>query len=317
MKEAGEGSGESPPAITLKPWDPKTPYLEAIKKADAAARYATYLDQRPSYKDSTAFFLDCADYFYAEKQPVLALRVLSNVAEMKIESAPLSRILGYRLAQGGELDLAIEVFKGVTRLKPEEPQSWRDLGLALAQAKQWKSACSNLETVVLGKWDSRFPDIELIVLGELNEVLSQARNAGSLEVLTTLPADLQTRLDCDLRVILTWDADACDMDLWVTEPSGEKAFYGHRETTIGGAFGRDFTQGYGPEEYLVKKAMPGTYKIQINYYGNHQQIIAGATTVQVLVIKNYGRPNEERTAVTRRLKDNQEVLDLADVAFGK
>ena len=66
---------------------------------------------------------------------------------------------------------------------------------------------------------------------------------------------------------------------------------------------------------MVKKAMKGTYKIQINYYGNRQQLLAGDTTIQVLVVKNWGRPNEERTAVTRRLKDKQEVLDIADVVF--
>jgi tetratricopeptide (TPR) repeat protein len=315
-EESGAG-GESPSSITLKSWDPKTPYLEAWKSVkDPAALYSCYLDQRAKYLDSTAFFLDAADYFYAQKQRVLAVRILSNIAEMKLESAPLLRILAYRLEQGGSVDLAIEVFRAVTKIRPEEPQSWRDLGLALAEAKQWREAVANLEKVVLGRWDARFPDIEVIALGELNETLARAKT-DTQEKLTSLPDDLLDRLDTDLRIILTWDADACDMDLWVTEPSGEKAFYGHTSTTIGGAFGKDFTQGYGPEEYLLKKAMPGTYKIQVNYYGNHQQILAGATTIQVLVIKNYGRPNEERIAVTRRLQDNKEVLDVADVAFGK
>ncbi|MBI3724694.1 DUF2135 domain-containing protein, partial [bacterium] len=102
-----------------------------------------------------------------------------------------------------------------------------------------------------------------------------------------------------------------------TEPSGEKAFYGHTETTIGGAFGKDFTQGYGPEEYLLRAAMKGAYKIQVNYYGNRQQVIAGDTTIQVTVIKNYGRKNEERRSVTRRLKEWRECLDVAEVAFEK
>jgi Ca-activated chloride channel homolog len=298
----------------LKPWDPKTPYIEAFKKVtDKSALYAAYLEQRASYSSSTAFFLDSADYFFGQKEPGLALRILSNLAELELESAPLLRILGYRLAQVGELDLAAATFKLVARMRPEEPQSLRDLGLVQADAKHFADSVSNLEKVVLGKWDGRFPDIDLIALGELNDVI---RRAGAKSG-TTLPDDLIQPLECDLRVILTWDADACDMDLWVTEPSGEKAFYGHRGTTIGGAFGQDFTQGYGPEEYMVKKAMKGTFKIQINYYGNRQQLLAGDTTIQVLVVKNWGRPNEERQAVTRRLKDKQEVLDIADIIFEK
>lgn len=38
----------------------------------------------------------------------------------------------------------------------------------------------------------------------------------------------------DLRVVLTWYADNTDIDLWVTDPKGEKAFYGHQLTYQGG-----------------------------------------------------------------------------------
>jgi uncharacterized protein YfaP (DUF2135 family) len=42
--------------------------------------------------------------------------------------------------------------------------------------------------------------------------------------------------------MMTWHADNTDIDLWVTEPSGEKAYYGHNCTTIGGLVSRDFTK---------------------------------------------------------------------------
>ena len=37
-----------------------------------------------------------------------------------------------------------------------------------------------------------------------------------------LDARLIKNLDTDVRIVLTWDADQTDVDLWVTEPSGEK-----------------------------------------------------------------------------------------------
>ena len=101
----------------------------------------------------------------------------------------------------------------------------------------------------------------MIALGELNDVLARAGRAGAGKVTCGLPEDLLGALDVDLRIILTWDADACDMDLWVIEPTGEKAFFGNTLTTVGGLFGRDFTRGYGPEEYLLHRAQKGTYKV--------------------------------------------------------
>jgi uncharacterized protein YfaP (DUF2135 family) len=50
----------------------------------------------------------------------------------------------------------------------------------------------------------------------------------------------------DLRVVLSWDADNSDMDLWVTDPNGERAYYGNRLTYQGGRMSQDFTGGYGP-----------------------------------------------------------------------
>ena len=122
----------------------------------------------------------------------------------------------------------------------------------------------------------------------------------------------------DLRVILTWDADNCDMDLWVVDPNKEKCYYAHRQTYMGGRMSRDFTQGYGPEEYMVRKAKDGVYEVQVNYYGNSQQIIAGATTVQLKLFLNYGRPEETVKEVTLRLKDKKEVITVGQfrIRFG-
>ncbi len=35
-------------------------------------------------------------------------------------------------------------------------------------------------------------------------------------------------LPLDLRITLAWDAGNTDIDLWVIDPNGEKAYYGHR-----------------------------------------------------------------------------------------
>ncbi|MCE9581484.1 MAG: DUF2135 domain-containing protein [Planctomycetes bacterium] len=309
--EDGKPSG---PGIALKPWTPDTPYLKALRAAGDGA-FIVYGKLRAEYGHSSAFFLDCADFFLDErKDRKAALQILSNIAEMNLGSPQLLRILGHRLDQMEETSLAAEVFRDVLRLRPEEPQSYRDLALVLAKRAEYAESIALLEKVVLGTWDGRFPELEVLALGELNEIVTVCRAKTGKEF-HTLPADLVASLPCDLRVTLTWDADACDMDLWVVEPDGEKAFYGHRETMSGGRFGPDFTQGYGPEEYLVKKAISGKFQVKIDFYGNTQQVLAGATTVQICIYKNYGRPNQEKIEVTRRLKDVKEVLDLAEVSF--
>ncbi len=114
----------------------------------------------------------------------------------------------------------------------------------------------------------------------------------------------------DLRVVLTWDADNTDIDLWVTDPNGETCKYDHNLTYQGGLISRDFTRGYGPEEFVLRMAKPGTYRIQANYYGNTQQIISGITTLQLAFQTGFGTPEFEEKSVTVRLKDIKEVIHV-------
>ncbi len=312
--KASEGATSTPqPAIVIKAWDPQTPYVKAIKDAEAGDEYRVYRKHRDQYGTSPAFFLDCADVFFNQKDSDTALRVLSNIAELELENAALLRVLGHRLAQMDKLDLAILVFEEVLKLRPEEPQSYRDLALVLARRGDYRRAIELLYHVVLNQWD-RFAEIELIALMELNNILDKAQRAGE-EDLPYVDERLVKNLEVDVRIILTWDADLTDIDLWVIEPSEEKAFYSHRRTTIGGNFSRDFTQGYGPEEYMVRKAMNGMYDIKTNFFGSSAQQLIGSVTLQVDVFTHYGRENENRKSITLRLKERKETVDIGEIEF--
>jgi hypothetical protein len=298
--------------ITLAKWDPQTPYLQALRQKPNSAWYATYLDQKKQYANSSAFYLDVADFFAEAGQRDVALRILSNIAEMELENHQLLRILGYRLMQTGHYALAIAVFEDVLKIRAEEPQSYRDLGLAFAADKQCQQAVDRLYDVVRKAWDDRFPEIELIALHELNAIVATC--GGKLDV-GKFDERLVQNLPVDIRVILTWDADNCDIDLWVIDPNGEQCDYSHQATYIGGRMSRDFTRGYGPEEFLLKRALPGKYQIKANYYGNRQQILAGATTIQATLFTNFGKPNQKQKAITLRLKDTKEVVNVGEFEF--
>ncbi len=304
-------AGQSAPdaSITLKKWTADAPYIQRMKAASSENIYAIYLDEKPGYLNSSAFFLDAADMLLEKNQRDLALRVLSNLAEMDLENRQVLRILGYRLIQAGAPELAIPVLEKVQQLAEEEPQSFRDLGLAYAAAHQDQKAIEQLYEVVLRPWDGRFAEIELIALAELNSII-----ATSKQKLDTANMDprLLKNMPLDLRVILTWDADNSDMDLWVTDPNGEKCFYGNKSTYQGGRMSDDFTGGYGPEEFSLRHAKPGKYKIETNFFGNRQQVVAGATTLQVYLTTGFGTPKAKQQSVTLRLKDAQETVFVGE-----
>ena len=301
------------PVVSLKPWDPKTPYLAALRTTQPGAKYEVYLEQRRQFGQSPAFYLDSGDHFQKSGLPGLALRIWSNLAEMELENPALLRILAHRLGQAGWLELSALTFEEILRLRPEEPQSFRDLALVAGRLKDYPRAIGLLNRVVLGHWDRRFPEIELIALMELNALIVKAKAVG-IQGFSVDPRLIKL-LDVDLRILLTWDADLTDMDLWVIEPSGEKAYYSHRKTTIGGRVSRDFTRGYGPEEYLLHKAMKGKYAIRVKYFSSRAPRLSGSVTLQVDIFTHFGRPNATHRSITVRLRRSKEIIDVGDISF--
>jgi len=330
MKKADGGEvdpGPPPPSISLKAWDPATPYLAALKASPGSEHLRVYLTQRDSFGTSPAFFLDCADFFLGQGARSVGLRVLSNIVELDLEDPALLRVLASRLVQIEEFDLAILTFERVAELRPDEPQSHRDLALALSRRAAARAADPNqrvaalndyqraldlLAKVVMDEWE-RFAEIELLALVELNNFLPKAQQLGEVRV----PVDnrLIKPLDMDIRIVMSWDADLTDMDLHVLEPSGEEAYYSHNRTRIGGRVSRDFTQGYGPEEYSIRKAMKGTYTVRTKFFGSSAAELQGAVTLYLDLYTDYGRPTEQRQSITIRLAENKETFTVGEITF--
>lgn len=298
--------------IALRAWAPDSRYARRMRAAAAADAYAVYLDERPGYVNSTAFFLDAADILAERGQPALAARVVSNLAEMELEDRHVLRILAYRLLQMKRVALALPVLERVRDLAPDEPQSWRDLGLARARVGDPQGAIDALWHVVETPWHGRFPSIETIALAELNAIAAQSRAAGKSVDTSRVPAELARNLPVQLRVVLSWDADNTDIDLWVTDPDGERAYYGHRLTRQGGAMSNDFTGGYGPEEFVLRDPKPGRYRIQAQFYGHRQQVVAPSTTLMLALTTGFGTPSAKLSETIVRLSGASEVIDVGE-----
>jgi tetratricopeptide (TPR) repeat protein len=298
--------------ISVAAWNPKVPYLKSLRSVPLEKAYERYLNLKVKYAEQPSFYIDVCDFFIQKKEPKIAVRVLSNLAEMQLKDPALLRVLAQKLVQLKSYKMAIGILKSVIDLRPEEPQSYRDYGLALAQMGKHNEAVRQLYKVVQKSYDGRFEGIHLIALNEINHLIAQHPK----EIDTKgIPEYFLVQLPMDIRIVLNWDADNTDVDLWVTEPNQEKCMYSYKLTSNGGRISNDFTQGYGPEEYLIRNAPKGTYRIQAHYYGNHRPTLSGKAILTVQFYQYYGTPYEVKREVTRRLSVVDEELDLATFDF--
>jgi len=286
----------------LKP-ETSTRYLEQLKAASPADRYAVYLQLRKEYLHVPLFYFHVAEFFLAAGEKAQGLRILSNIAALDAENYELLKMMAYKLKEAGQTEAACITFRKVLEWRPFEPQSYRDYGLALEDAGRYQAALDTLYLALTKNYnagiEAQYPGFEETLLPEINELISL--HGKGLEI-GRVPKRLIAAMPVDMRVVLNWNLNNTDIDLWVTDPDNERCYYGHRSTEMGGRISNDFTQGLGPEQFLLRKAVKGRYKVEVNYYGDTQVRLAGETTVLVEVYTNYGTPQQQRRLVTLQMK---------------
>jgi hypothetical protein len=317
----------------LKAWSPDREYIKAMKaKGDSAeAQYAEYIVQRAVHGGSPAFFLDCAHHLLQKEQSApLGLRVITTLADMKLEDPRLLRILAMTLLQyggRGMLGQALWLLELVARLKAEEPQSHREVGLTHVAIGNFQEGIDKLWKVVTEEWAQRFQHIEDEVLLELNRTVWLANKAGVQVNVSHIPKEFLVHNPMEIHCTITWDTDDTCIDLHIKEPQGETCNYSHFTTSIGGWSSPDYPgcTAYSTSmlrEYMIKCAFPGTYKLGCNYYSNYRQDLTGGTMIWFTVYTNWCTDREERIFTALRLDCNstspsaRSTYEIGEVSYG-
>jgi TonB-dependent SusC/RagA subfamily outer membrane receptor len=301
-KENDEGE----PEIKLEEKKSSVTYLKTVAKVPRSQQYATYLQLRDKNLLNPSFYYDMAGFFLKQNR-ALGMQILTNLGELDFQNHELYKLFAFRLKELGEKDLALHIFRKVLLWRPQEPQSYRDYALALADKGRYQSALDTLFLALTKEYDenimSNYDGIEETIVTELNHLITKYKpfvNTSSID------KKLIHSMSVDIRVVLNWNMNDTDIDLWITDPNGEKCFFSNPQTKIGGHLSEDFTDGYGPEQFLLKKAVKGKYKIQVHYYGENSAKIAGRTTLLAEIFTNYARNNEQRKLITLQLEGEEE-----------
>jgi hypothetical protein len=214
-----------------------------------------------------------------------------------------------RLLRYGRIERAIWLYERAYLQSDYLPQTRRTLALALAKrAANAKPAAARadlrravglLNEIVMKNWDEAYDGIEMVALMEANELLAKLMALGEKDI--PLDPRLRALLDLDIRVVIEWNTAATDMDLWVDEPTGERAIYNHPRTEIGGRLSNDMTAGFGPEEYMLRRAVPGEYRISVNVYASDAINPNGTTVVTAHLLRNFGRANQHEETMELEL----------------
>jgi len=302
-------------SINVAKWQADAPYLTALGKSSPDNRIETYRSLKKNFGTLPVFYMDVALWLHEKKESELAIRVLSNLSELHPEIPELMRMHAYSLIQMQRYQEAIMQLVTVAQLLPLELTSHRDLANAW-QLKAIKSQNAdafkkavNYYIAALNTYSESDISQALMILHELNRLIYLAKN--NIEVgAVDLPKALLVNLPLDLFISMQWNKDATDVDLWVTEPTGQTINYTKKKGISGSYLPFDDTTGYGPEIYMNRFSLPGEYNIQAKLYNDRSTKLLGPNTLFLSIYSHYGTDQETVKHSTLRLKDKKEVVDV-------
>lgn len=252
---------------------------------------------------------------YAEKgDRAKALRAYSAVVELLPEDANAQRALASVLKANGELEAAYDRLLAATELRPEDPRLRFELADVAHRLDRIDEAQHLFEAIA---GDASAPDsIAYPAKQRLAQIYSaRLRDDGADREALTAAIDalsIDGGVKNDIKIYLTWDTDRSDVDLWVTNPAGEKVFYSNKNGQYGGALFHDVTSGYGPESFTSELAQPGTYTVEVNYFSAGRSNFAEARG-EVIVVLDEGTASEKRHVLPYRLFHAKQTVTVARI----
>jgi hypothetical protein len=250
-----------------------------------------------------------------EAVPADALRALSSLVEEHPGDVAVARDVAYSALEFGFPGHAYHVFRRVAERRPYEPQAYLALADTLAELDS-PLAALYCEVVLAGQWNDRGGALHEITRARYLRLLRRlAAGDSPLDTfvatrLEGLAAELQA---ADLVVLMEWNTDGTDIDLHVTDPTGEECCYRHEKTKMGGRISDDVTDGFGPEMFLLPRAAPGEYLVRTHYYGDSRSRLSMRTKVAVTIVRHWGTDREEVTRKVVTLGSEKEMRELARV----
>ncbi len=136
-----------------------------------------------------------------------------------------------------------------------------------------------------------------------------------MQLLKHQKIDLDLPLEIDLRVTVQWDLDQVDLNLHVYEPGMSHCYAFNNTTGHGGVLSKDVANGLGPEEYLLRRAVPGLYRIEVELFSAKSRTVAQPVHALVHVYLHWGSAHQQCYVNLVALQHDKQRVHVADVLF--
>lgn len=261
------------------------------------------------------YFIDAYTYFYENwNDEAFADSIIESRFQLFDSNPVLLKALAYNYDAQKRFEKTNELYEKVFRLRPEYVQSYMDLANSYRDINDPKQATAiymryeHLVAQGLLKADS-LAGIGNIMEREFNNLLMLQKNAivDAKKSRDLFVADEDFK---GTRLVFEWNDSEAEFDLQFVNPQNQYFKWAHSWADNAETVTMEKEHGYSCTEYLIDDSLPGTWQINIKYYGNKSLT---PTYLKATIYHDYGSKAQRKEVKVFKLNlknTNQELFTL-------
>ncbi len=290
-------------------------YLKELRASTSfESSKALFEKHLATYSNSPYFILDAYAHFVEEHNEVEYADGIIDEHFVRYANNPvLLKALAYTYESQQRFDKANATYKEVFILRPNYVQSYMDMANSyrnLREPKQAASMYARYDYLV----DEGFLEQDTLGFGpimqrEYNNLLAIEKGSvvagNNFKKLYVAEEDF-----AGTRLVFEWNDGEAEFDLQFVNPENQYHKWKHNMADNADEIAMEKDFGYNVKEYLVDGALPGTWKVNVNYLGNKSLT---PTYLKATIYYDYGSRTQRKETMVFKLdikNVNQELFSL-------
>ena len=287
-------------------------YIQELKAVPVHDKMDVYHQLRPAYAKDAVFYFDVAQHIFESGLTNEAFAILMNAAEVSNGDQQVLLAIAYVLENWQLFNEALVVYDALVEVNSTRLDYNRGMAWIQYQLGNYQEAI-NLMYHAIGintyQQENLNQSIKALMLDEMNAIISMHKDSVDI---SSIPPELIKSLPVDLRIVI--DGNKANIaNAIVREPGGATCSVFKNVSRNGATLTGEFWHSKGPAEYRLKKALPGKYRISVDYFDVYPYNIP--SLIRVTRFNNYGKPNQSIEIKTVMMNNQYGELEIAELKW--
>ena len=218
----------------------------------------------------------------------LILKVLQDYEAFKMHNAEDLKSIAYKYQEINENEKAISIYKEILKQRPLHKQSYRDLGNAFLEIKDYRNVWLTYKYFLAKRLKIKENDIDDIITSEMISAynLDSTNSTRKIKIINPLK-----NVSSDVRLVFEWNTTEAEFILEFVNPNSQVYSIENSSKKNYHLIFDQKKNGYTSKEIFIKDLQRGNWLINFTYLGNKQ---LKPTVLKITTYYNWGKENQKK-----------------------